>query len=127
MDQVLEMGKSIRELKNSDQKREVEFQKKLDAATEKIREEEVKKEEEKSNLKIAALEKKLTDTQTALVEAQKKSSQGSQQLQGEVLELDLEKRLSNLFPNDDIEPVGKGVAGGDIVQKVKNSYGQLAG
>ncbi len=127
MNQVLEMGKSIRELRDGDRKRELEFQKKLDSLVEKIREEEAKKVDEKSNFKIAELQKKLEDTQKALTEAQKKSNQGSQQLQGEVLELDLEKRLRGMFPNDDIEPVGKGVSGGDIVQKVKNSYGQLAG
>ncbi len=57
--------------------------------------------------------------QKALEEAQRKGKQGSQQLQGEVLELDLEQKLVATFPNDEFLPVPKGVEGGDIWQKIK--------
>lgn len=127
LNQILEMNKTLRELKSQDEKRELEYQKKLDEEAGKIRQEIAKTEGEKAGLKIAELEKKLSDTQKALIDAQKKTQQGSQQLQGEVLELELEMRLKNAFRNDEIEPVGKGVSGGDIVQRVKNSYNQTAG
>jgi len=42
-------------------------------------------------------------------EAQRKGKQGSQQLQGEVLELDLEEKLKTAFPNDEFVPIPKGV------------------
>lgn len=127
LEQILGMNKTLRELKSQDQKRELEYQKKIDDETEKIRQEAQKSEGEKAGMKIAELEKKLSDTEKALIDAQKKTRQGSQQLQGEVLELELEMRLKSAFHNDRIEPVGKGVAGGDIIQRVKNSYNQIAG
>lgn len=127
MDQLLEQNKSLRELKENDKKRDLEFQKKLESEEEKIRKEAKENEEKTSSLKIAELNKKLGDMEKALVDAQKKGQQGSQQLQGEVLELDLENRLKESFPHDDIQPIGKGVEGADINQIVKNSLGQIAG
>lgn len=49
-----------------------------------------------------------------------KSEQGSQQIQGEVLELDLEEILRREFPLDDIKPVPKGMPGSDIVHVVRD-------
>lgn len=48
----------------------------------------------------------------------KKAEQGSQQLQGEALEVLLEERLGAAFPGDTVAPVAKGVAGADLVQRV---------
>ena len=62
-----------------------------------------------------------------LKRAQAKGEQGSQQLQGEVLELDLEKALAVACPDDQIIPVGKGAKGGDIIQKVRGKAGRVAG
>ena len=86
---------------------------------EKIKEDAVKQVSEKSRLEKLEFEKKISDMQKALEEAQRKGRQGSQQLQGEVLELDLEQRLKATFPNDEFLPVPKGVEGGDIWQKIK--------
>ena len=117
----------LRGLRRRDQDRDIETKKKILDMEEKIRLEVAKSADEKSNLKIAELEKKLVDTEKSLIEAQKKTRQGSQQLQGEVLELDLEERLKNTFHNDEIEPVGKGISGADVIQKVKNNQGRIAG
>lgn len=117
----------LRGLRRKDQDRDTEMKKKIMDMEEKIRLEVSKSADEKSNLKVAELEKKLTDTEKALIAAQNKTRQGSQQLQGEVLELDLEERLKNTFNNDEIEPVGKGVSGADVIQKVKNNQGRIAG
>lgn len=127
LDQILETNKTLRELRDQNEKRELEYQKRFDEEIEKIRQGALKAEEEKTNLRIAELEKKLSDTQKALIETTNKTRQTSQQLQGEVLELDLEKRLKAAFLNDEVEPVGKGVSGADITQKVKNNHGQTAG
>ena len=117
----------LRGLRRRDQDRDIETKKKILDMEEKIRLEVIKATDEKSNLKIAELEKKLVDTEKSLIEAQKKTRQGSQQLQGEVLELDLEERLKNTFHNDEIEPVGKGISGADVIQRVKNNQGRVAG
>ncbi len=49
----------------------------------------------------------------------RKLEQGSQQMQGEALELDFEEKLKKTFPGDEFLPVPKGVEGGDIWQKVR--------
>ncbi len=119
----LEMMKEIRELRESNDKARIDNEKRLNEEIEKIRNE----GDQKTKLEKLELQKKLDDTQKALEEAQRKSSQGSQQLQGEVLELDLEKQLAVSFPEDEILPVPKGISGGDVLQKVRNKLGREAG
>ncbi len=108
------------------EKKQKELQEKLTLAAkeqkeneEKIKIEAAKEASEKARLEKLEYEKKIGDMQKALEEAQRKGKQGSQQLQGEVLELDLEERLKQTFPNDEFLPIPKGVEGGDIWQKVK--------
>jgi hypothetical protein len=60
-------------------------------------------------------------------ELRRKGDQSSQQLQGEVLELELEAMLRTAFPADQIEPVPKGRNCGDVVHKVVGSNGLLCG
>ncbi len=107
-------------------KKEIELSERLikekeerEKSEEKIKEETLKEASEKSRLDKLEYEKKISDMQKALEEAQRKGKQGSQQLQGEVLELDLEEKLKATFPNDEFLPVPKGVEGGDIWQKVR--------
>lgn len=58
------------------------------------------------------------DLRRANEDLKKKLEQGSQQLQGEALELNLEEKLKETFPTDEFVPIPKGVEGGDIWQKV---------
>ena len=93
----------------------------------KIKEQTLREAQQASRLEKLELEKKLRDTQKALDEAQRKAKQGSGQLQGEVLELDLEEGLRKAFPLDTLKPVPKGIRGGDVIQEIKNKYGNVAG
>ncbi len=126
-EQILELNKRVRELLDLNEKREIENEKRLNEAIEKNKEEALRNATEKARLKELELEKKLSDTQKALEEAQRKSHQGSQQLQGEVMELDLEGQLKSVYFLDEFLPVPKGIEGADIWQKVKNRHGQEAG
>ena len=65
--------------------------------------------------------------QKQIEELKRKAEQGSQQLQGEVHELELEALLRAKFPLDSIEPVPKGEHGGDILQRVAGPMGQTCG
>ena len=65
--------------------------------------------------------------QKQIEELKRKAEQGSQQLQGEVQELELEALLKNKFPRDTVEPVPKGEHGGDILQRVFTPLGNLSG
>lgn len=126
-EQLLELTKEMREIKQKDREREVEMQKQMLKERERMEIEITKSEQEKARMEKLELHKKLEDTQKALEDAQRKAQQTSQQLQGEVLELDLENQLRDWFSTDEIVPVPKGVDGADLMQKVKNKFGQTAG
>ncbi len=119
-EQLKSLMDSLAEEKNARANAELEAQKKLSLEADKIREEVSRSADEKYRLKTLEQEKKIADMQKSLDEAQRKAAQGSQQNQGEVLELDLENRLREEFPIDDISEVKKGQRGADIVQTVKN-------
>lgn len=87
------------------------------------------KREAEESLKLRVMEKDQTisSMQQTIEELKKKAEQGSQQLQGEVQELELENLLRQKFPFDLVEPVPKGEFGGDIVHKVVGASGQVAG
>jgi hypothetical protein len=84
-------------------------------------------EQSRWQLKEAELQKTIDDMAAKLTEAQSKAAQGSQQLQGEVLELAIEEGLRRAFPLDAIEEVKKGQRGGDVLQRVMTRTGQPAG
>lgn len=123
----LKIRKEKRELQEAKEKFELEKERQLDKERDKIRASAVEEIQEKDRFKFAEYEKKISDMSKALEEAKRKGSQGSQQLQGEVLEEDVENLLKDAFPNDEIIPIGKGQQGGDIIQKVKGKTGRTAG
>jgi hypothetical protein len=84
-------------------------------------------EQQRTALEKAELQKTIDAMAAKLVEAQAKAAQGSQQLQGEVLELAIEDGLRRAFPLDGIEEVKKGVRGGDVIQRIVTRSGQAAG
>jgi hypothetical protein len=123
----LELRKDRQLLQEEKQQFELEMQRTLDLERTKIRESALKEADEQSRLKIAEREKTITDLQAQLQEALRKADQGSQQLQGEIQELELESLLRTRFPRDNIEPVPKGQFGGDTLQHVFNPFGQHCG
>ena len=77
---------------------------------EKIREEAIRETSEKARLEKLEYEKKISDMQKSLEDAQRKGKQGSQQLQGDVVEIELEEQLRTTFPNDKISSVQMGIS-----------------
>ena len=106
---------------------ELEKQRQLDEERKKITEDANKKATEEQRYIIAQLQKQLADATKAKDDLSRKLEQGSQQTQGEVLELELEEILKVEFPHDEIVPVPKGVSGADVVQKVKDHSGRVCG
>lgn len=78
-------------------------------------------------LEVDARELTISQMKTKIEELQQKAMQGSQQLQGEVQELELEAALREAFPVDTVEPVGKGILGADCLQTVMSSTGARCG
>jgi len=62
-----------------------------------------------------------------IAELQRKASVGSQQAQGERMELQLETMLKALFPSDEIVEVRKGVPGADVTHHVVSTSGRRLG
>jgi hypothetical protein len=123
----LKLRKEKREIEEAREKFELEKTRQLDLERTKIREEAEKSILEKEKYKIIEYEKKLADMQKSLEDAQRKGSQASQQLQGEVQELDLERTLRELYPFDEIGEVKKGENGADIRQIVRTEKGTVCG
>jgi len=120
-DQLSQLMKELREARDTESKLKIQFEKDLLAEQDKIKQNAKKEAEEELNLKIASKDKQLADLEKQLKEAQRKASQGSQQLQGEVAELVLEDLLKTNFQFDEISEVPKGISGADVIQIVKNN------
>lgn len=123
----LEIRKQKNKLDEERRTFELEKQRQIDREREDIRAKAAQEQSEKDKYLMAQLEKKLADTTKALEDANRKATQGSQQLQGEVQELDIEATLRSGMPTDSIEPIGKGVLGADIRQIVKTQRGNVCG
>ncbi len=106
---------------------ELKIQRQLDEERKKIEENANIRAAEAEHYKIAQLEKKLSDALKANEEQKRKLEQGSQQTQGEVLELELEDLLKQEFHQDEILEVAKGANGTDIIQKVADRLGNTCG
>ena len=78
-------------------------------------------------LKDSEKERQLADMRRQIEDLKRKADQGSQQLQGEAGEDQLEAILRNAFPMDDISGIGQGVRGADIHHVVVDSRGARRG
>lgn len=123
----LELRRAQRELESAKQEFELESARKLDEERERIRLDVEGRIGEQHHLKSLEWQKKQSDMEKLIEELRKKSEQGSQQAQGEVLELEVEATLREVFPHDSVEPVAKGVVGADVLQVVKTRGGTVAG
>jgi hypothetical protein len=81
--------------------------------------------ERASTGRLAALKEAIA-AQREAAGLKRKLEQGSQQTQGEALELGLETLLAHAFPMDEIQPVPKGVNGADLLQRVRSPSGSTS-
>ncbi len=125
--QINELLEEIRKLRRKDEDREIEMKKRLVDEEEKIRNEARKRAEEDHRLKDLEKEKKMQDILKANEELRRKLQQGSQQTQGESLELELESSLKSEFPTDEITEIKKGQRGADVSQVVVDKLGRRCG
>ena len=83
--------------------------------------------DEAARLRLAEKDMTLQSLQVKIAELQQKIEQGSQQTQGEVLEVDVEAQLRARYPRDEFAEVGKGVKGADITHRVLAQSGVACG
>lgn len=122
-----ELIKKQRELDDAKREMDLTIEKRVQAGLDATRDQARKEAEESLNLKVAEKEQTITSMQKQIEDLKRRAEQGSQQLQGEVQELELEALLMAKFPFDNIEPVPKGEFGGDVLQRVVSPTGQACG
>jgi hypothetical protein len=116
-----------RELDDAKRELELTVEKRVQEGLTATREQARKEVEEQQRLKVAEKEQIIASMQKQIEDLKRKAEQGSQQLQGEVQELQLESLLGAKFPLDAIEPVPKGEYGGDVLHRVVGPLGQACG
>lgn len=112
-----------------EEKRELDLtiEKRVQASVDQIHAKARQEADEAARLRVAEKDQTIESMTRTIEELKRKAEQGSQQSQGEVLELELEELLKSRFPMDVIEPVGKGELGADMIQQVNGQLGQPAG
>ena len=116
-----------RELDDARRELELNVEKRVQAGLGAVRDQARQEADDQLRLKVMEKEQTITSMQTQIEVLKRKADQGSQQLQGEVQELQLEALLRAKFPRDTIEPVPKGEHGGDVLQRVVSPTGQTCG
>ncbi len=123
----LELRAQARKLEDDKKEFELKIQRQMDEERKNLEEKIVRAEEEKFRLREMEKNKTIDDLKKALDDAQRRASQGSQQLQGEVQELAIEEWLETKFPLDTIDEIKKGARGGDCIQIVNTRDFQNCG
>jgi hypothetical protein len=116
-----------RELDDAKREMDLTIEKRVQESLATVRDQAKKDVEDNLKLKLMEKEQTIAAMQRQLEDMKRKAEQGSQQLQGEVLELELEALLRAKFPQDTIEPVPKGEHGGDVLHHVTGPAGQRCG
>jgi len=122
-----ELLRKQRELDDAKREMDLTIEKKVQESLIAVRDKAKLEAEEALKLRVTEKEEQISSMQKQIEELRRKAEQGSQQLQGEVLELELESLLRSKFPLDLIEPVPKGEFGGDALQRILGVSGQPCG
>jgi hypothetical protein len=122
-----ELIKKQRELDDAKRELELTIEKRVQDGLTEVRSQAKREAEEGLKLKVMEKDQTITSMQKTIEELKQKAEQGSQQMQGEVQELELESLLRAKFPFDSIEPVPKGEFGGDALHRVVGQSGQPGG
>ncbi len=119
--------KEKRDLEEKLRNADLDVERRLQEQLQKVREQALKELDEQHRLKLMESEQRVQTLLRQIEEMKRKAEQGSQQSQGEVLEVALEELLKSLFPTDSVEPVPKGVRGADVIQRVFDDSGMDCG
>jgi hypothetical protein len=122
-----ELIKKQRELDDAKRELDLTVEKRVQDGLTEVRTQARREAEDGMKLRVAEKDQAIVSMQKTIEELKQKAEQGSQQLQGEVQELELENLLRSKFPFDLIEPVPKGEFGGDALHRVNSPNGTPCG
>lgn len=123
----VDLIKQKRELDDAKRELDLTVEKRIQEGLTVTRQQARKEAEDELKLKVSEKEQTITSMQKQIEELKRRAEQGSQQIQGEVQELEMESLLRAKFPRDTIDPVPKGEFGGDALQRVIGPLGQVCG
>ena len=123
----LSMRKREREFERKQQELELTVAREIDKERTRLVTETQERLAEEHRLKDAEKERQLGDMRRQIEDLKRKAEQGSQQLQGEAGEGELESLLRANFPSDEISAIGQGVRGADVHQVVIDPRGRKIG
>ena len=122
-----ELVRKERELDDAKRELDLTVEKRVQADLGAERDKARKEAEEELKLKVMEKDQTITAMQRQIEDLKRRAEQGSQQLQGEVQELELEGMLAAKFPRDTIQAVAKGEFGGDVLHRVFGPSNQICG
>ncbi len=122
-----ELVRKERELDDAKREIDLTIEKRVQADLGAERDKAKREAEEELKLKVMEKDQTITAMQRQIEDLKRRAEQGSQQLQGEVQELELEVLLTAKFPRDTIQPVPKGEFGGDVLHRVLGPTNQICG
>jgi hypothetical protein len=110
-------------------KRETELMvaRRLDEERGKVREQAYRERDDEYRLKLSDKDAQLRSMQEQIEELRRRGSPASQQLVGDVLEVDLLDILQEAFPADRFERTRKGQRGADVLQTILSASGSICG
>ena len=123
----LSMRKRERECERKQQELELTVAREIDKERTRLVTETQERLADEHRLKDAEKERQLGDMRRQIEDLKRKAEQGSQQLQGEAGEGELESLLRANFPSDEISAIGQGVRGADVHQVVSDPRGGKIG
>ena len=119
--------KKQRELDDAKRELDLTIEKRVQDSLTEVRSQAKREAEEGLKLKVMEKDQTIASMHQKIEELKQKAEQGSQQLQGEVQELELESLLRAKFPFDTVDSVAKGEFGGDALHRVLSPSGQPCG
>lgn len=125
--QELELQRQKRELEEQREAIGLAVEKQLQQERAEMKAAALQRAREEQELKLAEKEGLIQNLSEQLTGMTRRLEQGSQQMQGEVQELALERLLAAMFPFDQVQEVGKGQNGADIIHTIRNEYGKVCG
>lgn len=123
----LKLRKKQRELQVKADSIDLEIERKLDEERKELEKGVLVRLEEEHRLKDAQKDQFIKKLQWQIENLKRRAEQAPQQAQGDAAEVQLEDLLRSEFPFDQIEPVGTGIRGADVIQTVVSPTGDQCG
>jgi hypothetical protein len=122
-----ELKRREREFEDREREMTLKIEQEVSGQLDQVRAVAATEAEQRLSLQLSDKDRTIRELATKLEEASRKAQQGSQQAQGETLELVLEEQLRRQFPFDEFQPVPKGEFGGDTLHIVRDGSGRECG